>query len=181
MNLLLDMDGILVDLQYGLLSYHKRLDIYNNYPIGIYDLCKVLNITQNELFVCDSIDFWANLPKTPDFDEIINICTFYFTLDQIFIVTKPTNSTYSINGKIAWMEKYLPYLRKNLVFTSHKYLLVGHKDNLLVDDYDKNVESFIQNGGEAFLYPRPWNRKYKSIQNSIKLLQEAIHSFTIVG
>jgi hypothetical protein len=38
--------------------------------------------------------------------------------------------------------------------------LCAKPDNILIDDSDKNCNSFIKAGGKAILVPQPWNNQY---------------------
>jgi 5'(3')-deoxyribonucleotidase len=43
-----------------------------------------------------------------------------------------------------------------VVFTSHKELLADD-DSCLIDDDEKNIKAFREAGGNALLFPQPWN------------------------
>jgi hypothetical protein len=47
-------------------------------------------------------------------------------------------------------------MHRQYAITPRKYLF-ARPDALLIDDNPTNIDTFIQNGGQGLLVPRPWN------------------------
>jgi 5'(3')-deoxyribonucleotidase len=150
------MDGVIVDFLRGALSFHNRSDLYSNYPSGIWNIESYLDI--KDFWKFDTYDFWCNLEKTPDADYIVAICLSHF--DEVYTVTTPTRNSHS--GKIQWVINHYPALAEQIIFIRDKELL-ANSETFLVDDKNANYDKFRLNGGNAYLYPRPWNRKFHDV------------------
>lgn len=130
----LDLDGVLVDLVAACEPLlNKKIDTYF--------------FTDEAFFEKLDEDFWANLPPTKEFDNVLKL------LDNITICTYAVTPA-ALFGKEAWCKKYLGNLP--VVYTKHKEKL-AHPTALLIDDYDAHYENFSEHG-HAILFPRPWNK-----------------------
>lgn len=150
----LDMDGILANFVKGALTFYKRLDIYDNYPKGNFNIQKILDM---DYFwpAIDNYNFWNNLEKMSDADKIVKFCLSEF--DTVYIATSPSLNCHK--AKVDWIYKYYPRLLLKIIFIHDKWLL-ANEFSLLIDDNDDNVDLFASHGGYAYLYPRPWNRAH---------------------
>jgi 5'(3')-deoxyribonucleotidase len=156
------MDGILADFVRGALAYHKRSDLYENYPPGLYNIQAYLQ--KEDFWNLDTYFFWLNLEETKDAKKIVKFCKSKFS--YIYIVTDPTKNCFQ--GKLDWMMEHFPEFATEMIFIHNKYLL-ANEGTFLIDDYDQNVDHFISRGGGAYLYPRPWNRDHDKTPNLEKL------------
>lgn len=146
----IDMDGVLADFVGGLCTKFEYKDAW---PNGEYDVCKVIG--QNVWPHLDH-NFWVNLPKTDEADEIIKIACQY----DYYICTAPTLDPYSAAGKLIWLGRFYPIIAKarRFVITPHKHLLA--KGNILIDDSDEQIRRWREAGGNGVIIPRPWNAAY---------------------
>jgi 5'(3')-deoxyribonucleotidase len=156
--ILLDADGVFADL-------HKPLmEIFNfkmeNWPAGEYAIEKVTGLTARQLWQHPKVlhpDFWANLPKTPWADELMELILTKYSKDEICFLTKPVMDPNCASGKMRWFKKH--YSRfKFLIGTSKKFC--AGPNRILLDDSEENVDEFTAHGGLGVLFPRIWNREH---------------------
>lgn len=169
----LDMDGVIANFVAGVL---KRFSVKQNpyetdeKHLGNWYIQEILGIPNETFYDALDHDFWANLPKTRESDDIVNIALRVFGEDRVRICTTPTIHPGSYSGKFEWIDDHYPFLRRSLVTTATKEELAG-PERLLIDDSDKNVEAFESAGGKTFLYPRPWNKRHPSRDKGFVLLE----------
>lgn len=118
-----DMDGVLADFFY------------------IKDAHKLCAVKQ---------DFFFNLkPITKNVNALIGLIKKGY---QVKILTKTPNEN-ADNQKIAWIEKYIPQIKKENIICVRKgmkinYIPQDQKDNaILLDDNDTNLKQWVKYGG----------------------------------
>ena len=173
-----DMDGVLVDFETGVVRQINMnlLDksIPDRKPTGgiskMGRLRKVLNATDRELQI-DKIDLrkgggsngkavrnymysnfgndvklWTELPEMAGAQELWNFISPY----KPYILTSPMDEGSQV-GKRAWLKNNLsPQPTK--VYMSHdkwKWATTDGRPNILIDDWDKNLIPWAENGGIA--------------------------------
>lgn len=158
MKILLDMDGIIADFTGGICGIHGKSDPYD-WPEhkGNYQIEKLLGMTPEEMFApCDE-DFWAGLEPTKDAHRIVETCIQAVGLKNVCILSSPTKHNHGcVAGKLRWLDRHFPEFNRQYLFGNRKDFC-AHQGNILIDDYEKNVSEFIDAGGRAHLYGRPWN------------------------
>lgn len=117
-------------------------------------------------------DFWAGLPKMSDADEIVRLVEERFGPENVAFLSSPSHNRGCMPGKIRWIREHYPQLQRRFLFGPPKHF-VAHPNAVLVDDYDKNVESFRAHGGRAILLPRIWNSLH-AIENPVAYLVEQL-------
>lgn len=152
--ILLDVDGVLVDFVGGALRAHgSDLKVTD---LNQYQLEPQLGITPVEFWrVINALgpEFWRDLEPYPWFDHL------YYGLKaigRVMLVTKPSWSVHSYTGKKLWIDKTFGPRFREWVPLADKDLL-ARPTRCLVDDSTDNIASFLTAGGEACLFPQPWN------------------------
>jgi len=171
-----DMDGVLVDFELGVVNQInidiKDGSIPDRTPAGrltdMGRLRKVLKASGRELQIDISdirkggdvkaarsymydrfgndVEFWANLPPMEGGAELWNFISPYGP----HILTSPMEEGSQL-GKRQWLQKNLNP-QPNEVFMSHnkwKWATTDGKPNVLIDDWDKNLVPWAENGGIA--------------------------------
>ena len=164
MNVILDMDGVMVDFMGAL---HKALNLpYSEaahpYPKRTYEMLAMVaeraGIPEAEVYkICDGREFWASMEWTKEGKELVALVRKNIGDRNIFICTSPMPRGDAWAGKVDWVQREVPWLSRSLVISSAPKHLLAKKDVILIDDKDKNVREFAQHGGIGFLVPRPWN------------------------
>ena len=181
-RIILDVDDVLNSLTLHVMR-HYQCDIgpydYHLFPpeigydiIGACDMLggKVPFVKEKGDLVYDIPAFWngvtaANLwrtaPKSPQCDLILNLSAQLVGTENVFLATSPTKDPQSHADKLHWVWDNLPtWIHRQYFITPRKWLL-GKPGVLLLDDHLMNVERFLEEGGDAFLVPRPWNRAHE--------------------
>jgi len=100
--------------------------------------------------------FWEDLPVYPGSYELVDRLE---SRGDVIFCTDPSGDDDAATGKIKWLVRngFVKPGGNNYVLTHHKHLL-AKPGVVLIDDYPANVEKFIEHGGEALLFDRPWNK-----------------------
>ena len=152
----LDMDGVLVNFVDRLLTACDSNLTHDD--ITRWEIHTHLGMTNEAMW--ERIDdcgekFWSDMPEylwTKYLFESIKARG-----HRIYILTDPCGSPMACAGKIKWIQKNLGR-DEEWVLTKHKHLLAKPR-TLLIDDYEKNTQRFMNSGGQSLLFPQPWNEK----------------------
>lgn len=165
--ILLDMDGVIVDLVggfkeiFGEPEREDTWDVHGWWNIGHDTFWRK---TENERF-------WSNLKG---YDGWHNFLNGLMMIDDVILCSSPRDCPYSFSGKFKWIQKNLGEDFKDYIFTPQKQIFASIPNIILIDDYDENVDKFRESGGRAILVPRPYN-KNRLITNSYRyVLKELI-------
>lgn len=158
----LDMDDVLVELVPGVLRWFGVGSNYADYPLRSRNTEKALNtlagreVAKGDLWHRFGTDFWANLSKTPQANWLISACKRLVGPGNVFLASYPISAA-SAAGKIEWIRRHLPkWLHEQYVLTPRKWML-AQPGALLIDDTPAFCRRWMERGGEATLFPRPWN------------------------
>lgn len=173
MKLFLDMDGVIVNFLGGASKAHNRplpYDIEENR--GIWETETLWGISAEDFWAPINADrnFWANLEKTPEADEIMKLCTEAVGIANVAILTSPDRSANCFAGKIEWMFRHYPQLEGRMIFSRAKNFM-SSPQRILVDDKDANCNEFRKEGGNAILIPRLWNSAHRYADRVVPILK----------
>jgi hypothetical protein len=154
-SLFVDMDMVLVDLDKGL----RKLDP----TYHIKDTAPLINPKLKQV-ILDTPNFWANLPKMSDFDDLWEVVS---KLNPKILTANTIWDSRAKCQKWEWIQKNceVPNYNFYCVLRDEKQLFAktnGHS-NILIDDYDLNCKEWEAKGGIAILH--------KSAKNTIKELK----------
>ncbi len=149
----LDMDGVLVDFSRGAFDLHHK--VYNPGSVT-WDFWKDMGLTEEEFWSPMDFSFWANLPWTSEGRLLFGFLDGIFH-ENMVLLTSPSLNHGAIEGKIAWVTRHIPHMRRRVMVGACKSLLAG-PTKILVDDNATNVVDFSKAGGKTVLVPRPWNQ-----------------------
>ena len=176
-QLFLDMDGVVADFNLAIHQFHGFDNVYKNpRNHGVWDIEKIWGIDRDAFWKADSLEFWQTVPKMEDADEIVNLVSGVFGVENIAILTAPSDGPGCVPGKKQWMAKHFPQFSKRMVFCDAKAKkFMAGVDKWLIDDKDSNVIEFDKNGGFSVLLPRHWNSDYKYSDSAVKCLAQRIN------
>jgi 5'(3')-deoxyribonucleotidase len=194
-NVLLDMDGVIVDFVTSALNVHiNRIGEegrrHLHWPTGEYDIPKVPNISIEEFWekIEETSHFWLNLQPYPWHKTLIDAVKRIARGTVLFCSSPTTHAPSSATGKVEWLQRVYgdgdsdPCVGheeriKNFILTSQKWALAS-PSTVLIDDSDKNCKEFRNAGGAAILFPRHWNSNHfiqaypACVEYTLKALQE---------
>jgi len=168
--LLLDLDGVIIDLATHLFSYYDVPCLEDEYPDGyMWDIGGAVNhireqdglpaVPMETFWSTLSYNFWRNLPQYPTARNFIEWLEMSGELEVCFC-TASAGTPESVAGRYDWVKDYYPNKVNSMFMTSNKSPLGRIPGAILIDDSDKNVDDFRAVGGDAILVPRPWNSDY---------------------
>lgn len=163
---LIDMDGVLADFARHALARFDRLDLLDTWPSGQYEIHEIVGIPQDEFWGTldqEGPEFWAGLPELPWAAELCDLVR--EKVGNFHISTSPSRAPASSMGKVHWLQRFFDPRFRRYMLGSHKYLL-AKPGVVLIDDSDEKCKKFIEAGGDAVLFPQPWNSNYHQIQDS---------------
>ena len=149
------MDGVIADFDKGIGLWYDITFTEEEKMEWEYDL-EAHNLSAKAFWEGLGFEFWESLPWTYTgqilYDSLEDIC------DPVILTSPPWSSPNAVDGKTAWIKKNTPKIwkEKRFAFASNKFYF-AHADTLLIDDKPENVELFVEAGGNAILYPAPWN------------------------
>jgi 5'(3')-deoxyribonucleotidase len=152
--ILLDLDGVLVDFVGGALRVHGSQLCPDD--INRYDMVGVMGVSGVDFWKpidAAGPEFWRDLESYPWFDQLYHGLK---ALGRVVLVTQPSWSWHSFAGKKMWLDRVLGPSFRDYAFIKEKDLL-ARPTRVLVDDSPHNIASFLAAGGEACLFPQPWN------------------------
>lgn len=158
----LDMDGVLAGFIPGICRHHGRLNPYlaSKKHWGEFDTAKIWGMSYEEFWNGVDAQFWAQLPPTDDCFYILDRCVEFVGWDNIRLVTHPPAGALDcgqcVQGKIEWVEQWIPQLVDSFIFTKHKEWCADN-NTILIDDNEKNIKNFFNAGGYTITVPQPWN------------------------
>jgi 5'(3')-deoxyribonucleotidase len=152
---LLDLDGVLVDFVRGSLAFHDKYIPYSEVTWDFAD--RVFPGEPEKFWEPLSYDFWANLPKTPQCDALVEGLIEIFGAKNICICTSPIQTPGCIDGKLEWVRRNLPkcFHRQYMICPVKHFAAASNR--ILIDDRDENIVDFVKAGGRGRLIPQPWN------------------------
>ncbi len=159
-HILLDMDGVIADFMGAILELHGQRELADKWPDGEADYAGVLGMTKDEFWKpVDGLGgrFWAGFPPYPWLNELLALLreTAPFTIS-----TSPSRSAACASAKVEWLrEHFQEPLYMDFMIGTQKYLL-AKPDVVLIDDQHKNIDKFREHGGQAILFPQPWNSNF---------------------
>jgi hypothetical protein len=155
-----DLDGVVVNFVSGALAIHGKTLNPNEVQ---WDFASQIGFAedQSEFWSPLGFEFWDSLPIHADgleFFRSVERYTEHVTNALLSFLSSPCDTLGCRDGKQSWVNRTFPKYSKKLFLGSDKSVHAD-RNSILVDDHDKNVESFRNAGGFAFLVPRPWNSK----------------------
>lgn len=171
MKVLVDMDGCTTNFVSGAMRLHNKPWPYDDPvmqgPAG-WDIYKHWGMSPADFWSGMGYEFWSNLDPYPWAAELVDLAKQAVGSENVAFCTSPAHQPGCIEGKIDWCKAFFPDVP--VVITravrgqpAPKHFL-AHPDVILIDDYDKNVDTFIEHGGRAILFPMPWNTQHVQYQ-----------------
>ena len=119
-RLLLDLDGLLVDFITGAIKAHA-LHGYEWQPGAYSDMAATCNIPDDEYYKPLDQEFWANLQKTQDADQILAMVEAPLGPQKVCILSSPGSNIGAYYGKHQWLAQHAPdYIEcPNIKITKH--------------------------------------------------------------
>lgn len=167
------MDGVVADFVRAIHGVHRKPWVYNKPGSkNKFETEKLWGMTPEEFWKYDGHDFWRNIPKTQEADQLVALVKEKFSPGNVCFLTSPSNSPGCYTGKLEWIKFHFPGIP--VIFAkSHTKRFLSGPGRLLIDDRNENRSEWEENGGTGILMPRPWNERYEDENMSlIRVVQE---------
>jgi 5'(3')-deoxyribonucleotidase len=182
-RVLLDMDGVLTDFNGAIASYYGKT--LPDYPFNPdkqtiqqqWNIEPLFGMSSAQLWDPLGREFWATLPPLPWFKEVVGLLENHFGEQNICLLTSPIKTAGAIEGKIDWIREHLPQYRRRFLVGPCKDFCASPR-HALVDDHSVNIEKFQDEGGQTFLFPAPWNRRFK--EHPVPALKEWLGALSTI-
>ena len=153
------MDGVLADFIGGACRVHGRDSqaVLQGWPRGEAHVDAVLGMTLDVFWRridAEGTAFWEGLAPYPWFGGLLGWLE--STGLPWHICSSPSRSPASAAGKMAWLYQHVHPRMRDFALTPRKELL-ARPGVVLIDDNERFVSRFKAAGGEALLFPQPWN------------------------
>jgi len=124
---------------------------------------------------CENFEFWSNLEKYPWSDEIVK--TVSQSGKEWRFLTKPMKTSHCFSGKAEWMFRHYPhYWDKLWIVTGSKSATCRNEGDLLIDDFDKNINEWKDAGGSVFHWKEITDDYTGDWKSRIQKLKEVIYA-----
>jgi 5'-nucleotidase len=155
-RILVDMDGVLVDIYSRFFELHE---METGQRLTIHDVAGLLEAEafQNQRKWVSSPGFFRNLPVMPGSREVLkNLNDVY----KIIVVSLATEFPYCLTDKQLWIQDNFPFI------TWHQIVFCGDKNlidsEIMIDDHLKNLDHFK---GETIIFTQPPNMLVKDTRH----------------
>ena len=185
-NIYLDMDGVLANFHAEAVRAHIRKGPLKTRYGTLTDPLQAYEFTSNDhwpkglslqkFIGWENLDafwapidsdplFWRGIQPYPWYKKLIETCQGY--CKHLSFCTSPSSHHTSWGGKALWLKlhdlDHIPCImmgHNGSPSSVGKWMLAA-PGRLLIDDFHKQTEPFIEHGGQAILFPQPWNRAYE--------------------
>jgi len=158
------MDGVLCDLYKAILSFHDRMDLFNQ-PAP-YALEAALGMTIAEVWlpiIAAGWEWWADIEPFPWTFELWAWA--HEVASEVYILTSPLlldhldgrDVGYAVHGKMVWIRRHFGRKFRKVIFTSAKHT-VSQPGTVLIDDDEGHEAAFNRSGGRQIVFPCHHNR-----------------------
>lgn len=170
-HILIDLDGVLADF------VTAALDVQGlpNVVVDRWEMHECCGLTASDFWGTidrQGYEFWANIDPYPWKDELLALLPTTFTVS-----TTPSRHPNCAAGKTAWMHQHFRGTNgkvfRDYLIGEHKHLLAA-PGRVLIDDSDKNCVKFCEHGGEAILFPQPWNKNRELVGDRLGYVRERL-------
>lgn len=181
-NILCDLDGVLSDfLSLALEKLNFEIDepapglTPESYAIiGKFNIAEVYGLSMEDFWeTLEKGDkFWCNQKPFPWAKDLLE---WLETIAPVTICTSPSLHEVCCMQKTRWVEKHLGRRNNSLMIGSRKYLM-AKPGNLLIDDYENNVDAFRAAGGSAIQVPSNWNTNPLTFEAVRTAIESMLHN-----
>jgi 5'-nucleotidase len=156
-RILVDMDGVLVDIYTTFFELHER---ETGEKLALKDIAGLLEADAftNQRKWVSAPGFFRNLPVMPGSREaLLHLSNVY----KIVVVSLATEFPYCMTDKLLWLNDNFPFLSwQQIVFCGDKNIIEA---DIMIDDHFKNLDNFK---GKTILFTQPHNILIKDTRHT---------------
>lgn len=165
-KIIVDMDEVLVDLSEGVRQRVNK-DFNKNFPVDFNKSYWWEDYGVERNYFQDLLDeenfFYDIIPVEGAVETLTKLHEEGY---DIHILTFPQHNRFCFYDKIRWIKKYLPFINIETNFhTSGNKGMFATKDRILIDDNEKYLFQFQNNGGIPIAFrDYNWNKNFKGLR-----------------
>lgn len=168
------MDGVICNFIQGIIDTHKFDIEHDEYVKWNYH--RDLGLSDEEFWKpTDRENWWLELPPYRWADTLISELSVDYS---IIFCTSPSLGFHCPSEKVQWLRDYgfMRYGKANYQIGPKKELN-AKSGAILIDDSDENVLKYREAGGNAILFPQPWNMNAPFLKQRISYTLKALDDF----
>ena len=174
----IDLDGVICNFVAGAAAHFGTTEaqLLEKWSPGEYSVHGALGLDSEDEFwrslerSAASDSWWDALEPYPYAAELVKMAA---TAGEAFFLTSPSSQPGSASGKLRWIKRHFPEMRRHFILTPKKHLLAA-PGRVLIDDWDKHTDHWKIAGGTAILFPRIWNSAHAKRGNPVAVVAEAL-------
>lgn len=176
MLFLLDMDGVVCNFIDGLIKSHGWPIKHDDY--ASWDFHRTFGVTDEEMWESTNDGkWWLGLEEYPWAKVLV---TELRRRGEVVFCTSPSLDSSCPSQKVQWLRNHaLMHPRRNDYQIGGRKELNAKSGAILIDDSEDKVAKYIEHGGEAILFPQPWNsnrdlisRRFNYVRGGVKILSD---------
>ena len=147
-RILVDMDGVLVDIYARFFELHEK---ETGQRLSVMDIAGLLEAEAfaNQHKWVSAPGFFRSLPVMPGSREVLEKLNNIYKINVVSLATEFPNS---LTDKQLWLQENFPFISWNqIVFCGDKNII---KADIMIDDHLKNLDHFE---GETIMFTQPPN------------------------
>ena len=169
--ILLDMDGVIsnfVDQVIATFGWDIKHDDYSSWAYH-----QQMGLTDQQFWARIDSEFWDRIEPYPWASQLVSELR---DEGEVIFATSPNLDSATPSAKVRWLRKHgMMYTWLNeYMIGPHKHLM-ANKQTILIDDSDSNIEKFRAAGGNAILFPQPWNKRRTETSNRLGLVVHEVY------
>jgi 5'(3')-deoxyribonucleotidase len=174
--ILCDVDGVLANFVNGVIESHDMPLTHDEY--ATWDHHRVLGIADEKFWEpTREAGWWESLLP---YSWSVNLIVELESIAPVVFTTTTSACSKCPSEKVNWLRDwgFLGTMATNYMIGPKKELM-ARPETILIDDSDDNVEKFIHAGGNAILFPQPWNKNRHLIKTDrVAYVLEAVHEWS---
>lgn len=153
----IDMDGVVCNFNKAVLTLYGVNEMPDPWPKG-KRVHEVLGVEKHDvmerIFSEGGFLFWVGLEPYPWYEELLTVCNEF---GKPAFISNQRRSAKILSGKVAWINQHrLPDFWLGYIFCNLK-CQAASPNSILIDDSIRDCREFAEHGGQAVLFPQPWN------------------------
>jgi 5'(3')-deoxyribonucleotidase len=166
---LLDMDGVIADFVSSLIVSLGVENVSTHDDWTSWSYHQTIGITDEQMWKATHPDgWWLALKPYPWAHELVSMLK---SRGQVIYCSSPSLKPNCASEKVQWLRNH-----GFMMESENAYSLGPHKElaarsgAILIDDSDSNYEKYVAAGGEAWLFPQPWNKNRHLSRNKLEFI-----------
>jgi hypothetical protein len=181
-TIFLDLDGVIIDWDGGAIKWFG-LDKTHEDVTNWGKVFEWTGLSTPEFW--ENLDhrlFWEELGFLPGAKSILSMLNRVEA--NVCLLTSP--ALHTAGWRQNWIQENMPsyfYSKRYLIGPAKEFC--AHENTWLIDDYDVTVSCFREAGGNAILYPQPWNNyaggEYMQEDEKLFYLHRELHMAGLIS